>query len=114
MAQEGLLWNTVLEHLGHKSLCETVVVLWTKFRPPLRTTVEYLNSDHVGDNVLSILRAAQVTVGAVVPNRPAEPGRIAIYSAHAEYLADELLNIMPVEKLPRSLRGTRLEDDLGI
>jgi hypothetical protein len=103
-----------VEHFGRKGLYEIVADLWTKFRPPARTTVEYLNSDHMGDDVLIILRAAQITVGAVVPNRPAEPGRIAIYSAHAEYLAGELLRIMPVENLPPILKGVRLERDLGM
>ena len=114
MAQEGLLWKTALAHFGRKGLYDVVVDLWTKFQPPVRATVEYLDSEHVGSDVLDILRAAQIAVGAVVPNRPVESGRLAIYSVHAEYLAAEVLKIMPVGKLPRSLRGTRLERDLGL
>jgi hypothetical protein len=114
MAQEGLLWKTALAHFGRKGLYEVVVDLWTKFQPSARATVECLDIDHAGIDVLNILRDAQATMGAVVPNRPADPGRLAIYSVHAEYLAAEVLKIMPVGKLPRSLRGTRLERDLGL
>lgn len=114
MSQEGLLWKAALEHLGPIGLHQVVVELWTKARPPARTTVEYLDSDHIGDDVLNILRVAQVAVGAVVPYRPVEPGRIAIYSAHAEHLADGLLKIMAVGNLPPGLKGARLEVDLGM
>lgn len=114
MSQEGQLWKTALEHLGPIGLHRVVVELWTITRPPARTTVEYLDSGHVGDDVLNILRIAQIAVGAVVPYRPVEQGRIAIYSAHAEHLADEILRIMPLGKLPPSLKGARLEVDLGM
>jgi hypothetical protein len=114
MAQEGLLWKTALAHFGRKGLYEVVVDLWTKFQPPARATVEYLDIDHVGIDVLNILSDAQANMGAVVPNRPADPGRLAIYSVHAEYLAVEVLKIMPVGTLPRSLKGARLEVDLGM
>lgn len=114
MAQEGLLWKTALAQHGVEGLYEMVLDVWQRARPLTRTTVEYLDSEHVGSDVLDILRAAQIAVGAVVPNRPVESGRLAIYSVHAEYLAAEVLKIMPVGKLPRSLRGTRLERDLGL
>lgn len=114
MSQEGLLWKAALEHLGPIDLHQVVVELWINARPPVRTTVEYLDSDHVGGDVLNILRIAQIVVGAVVPYRPVEPGRIAIYSAHAEHLADGLLKIMPVGNLPPGLKGARLEVDLGM
>ena len=114
MAQEGLLWRTALQHLGPVGLHHIVVELWTKAEPRARATVEYLESLHIGNDVLNILRIAQVSVGAIVPYRPLEPDRIAIYSAHAEHLADKLLRAMPVEKLPPSLKGARLEVDLGM
>lgn len=114
MSQEGLLWMTALQHLGPVALHHIVVELWTKAEPRARATVEYLESLHVGNDVLNILRIAQVSVGAVVPYRPLEPDRIAIYSAHAEHLADKLLEAIPVEKLPLSLKGVRLEVDLGM
>ena len=51
---------------------------------------------------------------ARVGYRAVEPGRIALYSAHAGHLADELLQAMPVGKLPPSLKGTRLKVDMGM
>lgn len=114
MSQEGLLWKTALEHLGPTELHQVVVGSWLKARPPARPAVEYLDTDHVGNDVLNILRVAQATVGAVVPYRPLESNRIAIYSAHAEHLADKLLRVIPVEKLPPCLKGARLEVDLGM
>ena len=114
MSEEGLLWKTALEHFGLTGLHQVVVELWMTARPLTRTTVEYLDSDHVGDEVLNILKIAQITVGAVVPYRPIEPKRVAIYSAHAEHLAYELLQAMPVRKLPPSLKGSRLEAELGM
>jgi len=114
MSQEGLLWKSAMQHLGPVGLYHIVVELWTKAEPPARATVEYLESLHIGNDVLNILRIAQGSVVAVVPYRPLEPDRIANYSAHAEYLADKLLRDMPVEKLPPSLKGARLEVDLGM
>lgn len=114
MSQEGLLWKTALVHHGPIGLHQVIEDLWTKVRSPARRTVEYLSRDHVGDEVLNILRIAQVASDAVVPYRPVELGRIAIYSAHAEYLADKLLKSMPVGTLPASLKGFRLAADLGI
>jgi len=114
MSQEGLLWKAALNHLGLIGLYEVVFKLWQGAQPPTCATVEYLDSHHVGIDVLNILRIVQIAVGAAVPYRPAESARIAVYSAHAEHLAAELLKIMPVGKLSRSLKGTRLEDDLGI
>lgn len=114
MSQEGLLWKTALEHFGPMGLHQFVIEIWASTRTAARPTVEYLDSDHVGGDVLNLLRIAQVAVGAVVPYRPVESGRIAIYSAHAEYLAAELLKNMPVRNLPPSLKGARLEAELGM
>ena len=55
-----------------------VVELWTKAEPRARATIEYLESLHVGNDVLNILRIAQVSVGAVVPYRRLELERVAI------------------------------------
>lgn len=67
MSQEGLLWKTALEHLGPIGLHQFVVEMWASTRPAARQTVEFLDSDHVGGDVLNILRIAQIAVGAVVP-----------------------------------------------
>ena len=73
-----------VEESFRSRLDQIVVDLWIKAEPPARATVEYLFNDHVGNDVLNILRIAQASVGAVVPYRPLESDRIAIYSAHAE------------------------------
>lgn len=114
MCEEGLLWKTALDCLGSERLHQTVVDLWVNANSRPHSTVEYLSSDVVGNAVLDVLRVAQISAGAVVRNRPSEPERLAMYSAHAEYLADELLNIIPVENMPRSLRGFRLTRVMGL
>ena len=67
MSQEGLLWKIALQHLGPVGLHHSVVELWTKAEPRDRATVEYLESLHISNDVLNILRIAQASVGAVVP-----------------------------------------------
>lgn len=114
MCEEGLLWKAALGFLGPERLHQTVVDLWANANSRSRSTIEYLGSDVVGNAVLDVLRVAQISAGAVVPNRQIEPERLAMYSAHAEYLADELLNIIPVENMPRSLRGFRLTRVMGL
>lgn len=76
-------------------------------------TVEYLTNDIVGDEVVNILRNAQARVGAMVPGKEAPPDTCALYSRHAGELAGGLLGRLPVRELPLSLRGLRLESDLG-
>jgi len=114
MSEEGLPWKTALEYFGPIDLHQVVVELWINARPPVRTTVEYLDSDIVGDDVPNIVKVAQIAADAVVPYRPIEPKRVAIYSAHAQHLAYELLQAMPVRKLPPSLKGSRLEAEMGM
>lgn len=114
VSQEGMLWKIALGHLGPVGLHQVVVELWPAKRPPSPSTVEYLHRDYLGDDVLSILRSAQVAVGAVVPYRVVEPMRVAIYSTRAEALAYGLLKCLPVRIMSYMLKGARLEDDLGM
>ena len=114
MCEEALLWKAALEFLGPEHLHQTVVDLWVNANFISRSTVEYLGNDVGGNAVLDVLRRAQISAGAVVPNRPIEPERLAMYSSHAQHLADELLNIIPVENMPRSLRGFRLTRVMGL
>lgn len=100
MCEEGFLWKVALEFLGPERLHQTVVDLWVNATSPSRSTVEYLGSDVVGNAVLDVLRLAQISAGAVVPNRPSEPERLAIYSAHAEYLADGRKHAAQFERFP--------------
>ena len=90
MCEEGLFWRAALEFLGSERLHQTAVDLWVDAnltRP--HSTVEYLCSDVVGSAVLDVSRVAQISAGAVVLNRPSEPERLAMYSSHAQHLADE-------------------------
>jgi hypothetical protein len=114
MSHEGVLWKTALRHLGAAQLRQVVVGLWLEAGPPARATVEYLDASHVSSDVLNILRDVQTQVGALVPYRPVECGRISIYCAHAEHLAYGILKILPVGILPPQLKGARLESDLGM
>lgn len=114
MSHEGVLWKTALEHLGAAQLLQVVVGLLLEAGPPARATVEYLDAGHVSNDVLNILRDAQTQVGALVPYRPVEFGRISIYCAHAEHLAFGVLNVLPVQILPPLLKGAKLESDLGM
>ena len=112
--QEALLWKTALGYLGPSNLYQTVVELWREAGVPARPTVECLTNDMVGDEVMNILRIAQAQVGAMVPGREVAPETCALYSRHAGELADGLLGRLPVRELPLSLRGFRLESDLGM
>lgn len=112
--QEALLWKTALRYLGPSNLYQTVVDLWCHEGVPARSTVEYLTNDTVGDEVVIILKNAQAQVGAMVPGREVAPDTCALYSRHASELACGLLGRLPVRELPLSLRGFRLESDLGM
>lgn len=114
MSQEALLWKTASGYLGPSNLYKTVVDLWRQAGAPARPTVEYLTNDMVGDEVVIILRNAQAQVGAMVPGREVAPDTCALYSRHAGELARGLLGRLPVRELPLSLRGFRLESDLGM
>ena len=114
MLQEALLWKTALGYLGPSNLYQTVVDLWRQAGVPARPTVEYLTNDVVGDEVVIILRNAQAQVGAMVPGREVAPDTCVLYSRHAGELAGGLLRKLPVRELPLSLKGLRLENDLGM
>lgn len=108
MSQEALLWRIALEHFGPTDLLRTIVELWSLAGPPARLTVEHLSDEVWGEEVLSILKIAQVQVGAIVSGREANSAKITLYCQHASHLADGLLQRIPAAKLPRCLRGVRL------
>jgi hypothetical protein len=114
MSQEALLWKIALEHFGPTDLLCTIVELWSLAGPPARLTVEHLGDEVLGEEVMSILKIAQIQVGAIVPGREANSAKITLYCRHASHLADGLLQRIPGAKLPRCLRGVRLEGALGM
>lgn len=114
LGQEGQLWEIALNHFGPEHLLQLVVELWGTFEFPQRTAVDHLSTATLSTQVLNILNIAQTRVGAFVPLREAIPGTVTLYSRHASDLADGLLARLPVTKLTRTLRGDRLEGDMGM
>ena len=114
ISQEALVWRTAFSHLGSAGFHQALLEIWNGAGLPTRATVEYLDKHSVGDAVLSIVRAVQIAVGALVPYRDPSPDRLVLYSRHAQVLADGLLMKVPVKVLPQALKGIRLEMQLGL
>jgi len=114
LIQESLLWEIAFEHFGAEGLLQVVVELWSLAGPPPRATVDHLSTATLSHEVLNILKIAQGRVGAFVPDRRPAPGTVTLYSRHASDLADGLLARLPREQLTRALRGSRLEDEVGL
>lgn len=115
MAQEGVLWKAALEHLGPQGLLETVVDLLHSFGPrPARSQKEYLERQWLGEDILRIVKSAQVKAGIEAPGPDDLPNRVTILACYSDYLADRLLLLMPADVLPRELVGRRIDDDMGI
>jgi hypothetical protein len=114
ISQEALVWRAAFSHLGSAGFHQALLEIWNGAGLPTRATVEYLDKHSVGDAVLSIVRAVQIAVGALVPYRDPSPDRLVLYSRHAQVLADGLLLRVPVKVLPQALKGIRLEMQLGL
>lgn len=114
ISQEALVWRTAFSHLGPTGFQQALLEIWNGAGRPPRATVEHLDKHSVGDAVLSIVRAVQIEVGAVVPYRQPSPDKLPLYSRHSQVLADGLLLSMPVKVLPQALKGIRLEMQLGL
>ena len=114
LLQESLLWDIALEHFGAEGLLQVIVELWSAAGPPPRTTVDHLSTATLSHEVLNILKVAQVRVDAFVPGRRPTLGTITLYSRHASALADGLLTRLPKKRLSRTLRGSRLEIEVGL
>lgn len=114
IAQERLLWDMALDHLGSEGLLLAVVEIWSSAAPPARPLVEHLSTKQVSQDVLNILKIAQERVGAFVPGRSPALGIVTLYARHASDLADGLITRLPKELLSRAWRGSCLEIDLGI
>ncbi len=114
MAQEGQLWEMALEHLGSDGLLQAVIEMWSRAAPPPRPLVEHLSTNEVSQDVLRILKIAQLRVGAIVPGRTPDAGTVTLYARHASNLVDGLITRLPKEQLSRAMRGYRVEIELGI
>ena len=95
ISQEALVWRTAFSHLGPAGFQQALLEIWNGAGLPTRATVEHLDKHSIGDAVLSIMRAVQIAAGAVVPHRQSSPDKLALYSRHAQDLADGLLLRMP-------------------
>lgn len=113
--QEGMLWKSALEYLGAQGLHETVVDLLRSFGPkPARSSREFLQQQWLGEDILRIIKSAQMAAGIDAPGPDDLPHRITILACYSDYLADQLLFLVPTDYLPRELRGRRIEDDMGV
>ncbi|WP_217191257.1 hypothetical protein [Pseudomonas shirazica] len=112
--QEAALWKAALDHFGRDELYKMVVELWQKAGPPARPTVEFIDEDEVGPELINLLKIAQVEVGGGVPFREDFPKRVTLYSRHAQHLVDGLLEKMPAIELTRTMRAARLINQLGM
>ncbi|MDC0689150.1 hypothetical protein POF53_16260 [Mitsuaria sp. RG] len=114
VSHEVLLWRIALDHLGPKGLHQVVVELWCGAGMPPRKTVEHIKAEVLDEELLNILKIAQITAGGLVPSRQPSSDGITIYSRHTQHLVDGLLERLPVEKLPRALWVARLQNQIGL
>ncbi|MDD2108737.1 hypothetical protein NP554_21855 [Pseudomonas asiatica] len=114
VSYEVLLWRIALDHFGPEGLHQVVVELWRGAGIPPRKTVEHIKAEVVGEELLNILKIAQIIAGGLVPYRQSSSDGITLYSRHAQHLVDGLLERLPVEKLPRALRVARLQNQIGL
>lgn len=102
-------------YLGTDGLHQVVVDLLQSYGPrPIRSSIEYLRREWVGEEVLLVLRNARSEAGIGNPAFDGLPEYVALLSCYSRHLADGLLQKIPVDKLPPVLKGFRLEHDLGM
>jgi len=114
ISEEAMLWKAALDHFGQADLHQLIVELWQKAGLPARPTVEYIDEDEAGPVLFNLLKIAQLDVGAAVPFREDFPARVTMYSRHAQYLVDGLLERMPATTLTREMRTARLHNQMGM
>lgn len=115
LAQEGRLWEVARSHIGAAALQQEVVGLLLSYGPPtVRSKVEYLSREWLGDENLQLLKNALVEADLALPDFDQPPEKVALLSCYSQHIAQGLLRLMPLRKLSRDLRGFRLEHELGI
>jgi hypothetical protein len=115
LAQEGRLWEVAKSHLGAAALQQALVDLLLSYGPPkVRSNVEYLSREWLGDEKLQLLKNALVETDLALPDFDQHPEKVALLSCYSQHIATGLLLLMPLDKLTRDLRGFRLEHHLGI
>lgn len=115
LAQEGRLWEVARSHLGAAALQQAVVDLLLSHGPQkVRSKVEYLSREWLGDENLQLLKNALVETDLALPDFDQHPEKVALLSCYSQHIAQGLLLLMPLGKLSQDLRGFRLEYHLGI
>lgn len=115
LSNEGLLWKTAISHYGAESLEHIVVRMLQAFEPrPSSGALAYLQSRWVSMEVVGVLKRAQAVAGTDMPFFDEESNRVAILACYSDHLADRLLQLLPPNVLPMSLKGLRLERDMGL
>lgn len=112
---EGLIWQAACKFFGRVGLEQFISELLHNHRTkPQRSSLEYLRLEWIGADAIEALRAAQAAAKIGWPAFDELPYKVAIWSCHRRYLADSLLQALPVELIPVPVKGLRVELDLGL
>jgi hypothetical protein len=109
LAQEGRLWEAARSHLGAAALQQAVVDLLLCHGPlKVRSKVEYLSQEWLGDENLLLVKSALVEAGLALPDLDQPPEKVALLSCYSQHISQGLLCLLPLHQLSRDLRGFRL------
>lgn len=112
---EGLVWQASCNFYGRVRLEDIITELLKQYGPkPSRSSLEYLRLEWVGADALEALCAAQATAKVGWPAFDELPQKVAIWSCYRRYLADSLIQALPVRLIPAAVKGLRVELDLGV
>lgn len=112
---EGLIWQAASELFGNAGLEQLLIELLKKHGPrPSRCSLEYLRLEWIGADAIGALHAAQTAVNVGWSSFDELPHKVAIWSCYRRYLAHCLIQTLPVTLIPASVKGLRLELDLGL
>ncbi|OPK07401.1 hypothetical protein [Pseudomonas sp. VI4.1] len=112
---EGLVWQAACRFFGRSGLENLITELLEKHGPkPRLSSLEYLRLEWVGADAIEALSAAQAFAKVGWPAFDELPYKVAIWSCYRRYLADSLIQALPVELIPAPVKGLRLELDLGL
>lgn len=112
---EGLIWQAAYKFFGRVGLEQFLIELLQNHRTkPQLNSLEYLRLEWIGVDAIQALRAAQAAAKVGWPAFDELPYKVAIWSCYRRYLADSLLQALPVELIPAPVKGLRVELDLGL
>lgn len=115
LAQEGRLWEAARSHFGAAALQQAVLEILLCHGPlKVRSKVEYLSREWLGDENLLLLKNALLEAGLALPELDQPPEKVALLSCYSQHISQGLLRLLPLHKLSRDLRGFKLEYEIGI